>query len=42
MLKIFNPGSRDPTGIRMDQLRLVRLNSRDGEIFFPEIVVVQD
>ncbi|EIM90710.1 uncharacterized protein STEHIDRAFT_152414 [Stereum hirsutum FP-91666 SS1] len=41
MLKIFNPGSRDPTGIRMDQLRLVRLNSRDGEIYFPEIVVVQ-
>lgn len=40
-LKIFNPESRDKTGIRIDQLRLVRLNSRDGIIYFPEIIVVQ-
>lgn len=40
-LKIYNPESRDPTGIRLDQLRLVRLNSRDGIIYFPEIVVVK-
>lgn len=41
-LKIFKPGSGDSSGIKMDQLRLVRLNSRDGKLYFPEIIYMHE